>query len=383
MKKFAVLLALLLALTSLPAMAAEAWEHEEPDYLEVAMYEGERISLSGYLQQEVRGTDYWSAKTIYCLYLDQPLDFTMLRHDGSSAAQLDMIQVTTNQSLSGLLDRRVTVQGIVAFADDYNDYSVAVAVTNAAVSRIEEEEVFYVPAPDLYEGSLTEYDTVLLSGNANLRDEPNLKGNSLGVMKKGDYATYFGLTEYDERGVAWYNVYHDRLGSGWVSGKYAKLVNGAQENVPVGYVYADGGKSNMRKTAGLDGKILCTFKKGDSALYLNEDFWDDRGVQWYKISYNDKIGWVSSRYTSLIYPDAPWYEDWDVQATASVYVRTGPGLSYGISGVMHKGDRLNHLGDTYYDDRGVAWYSVEGKNGQGWVSSRYSELSQEESPAAS
>lgn len=362
MKKLAMMLALLLALMAPAALA-------DGDYADVAMYEGERIAVSGYLQQEVRG-EYWSGrKYVFILYLDQPLNFTMLRYGGGTSAKLECVQIVGSQDLTALVEKRVNVEGSVAFADDGNGYFTAVTITDAFASQIVDEETFYVPAPDLYEG----YDSVKISGNVHLRDNPNLNGTSLGVMKKGETASYFGLSQKDERGVEWHYVYHDRLGGGWVSGKYAKLSKGAVA-APVGYVYAENGKYNMRKTPGLDGKILCTFKKGDYALYLNEDFWDDRGVQWYKVSYNDKVGWVSGRYTALVYPNAPWHENWDVKASGDVYVRTGPGLNYGICGVLKKGKSLPHLGDTYYDDRGVAWYSVSKDGSRGWVSGLYSKL---------
>ena len=378
MKKFVVLLALLMALM-VPGVLAEEWEHEEPDYIEVAMYEGERISVDGYLRAETRERDFWYGnETIYCLYLDQPIDFTMLRYDGYSAAQLDWMQIVTDQDLTQLLDKRVSVEGVTAFADDTNDLYIAVAVANADVSLLVDEDAFFVPAPDLYEGAASDVRVVKLEGDSYLRKEPNRTGKSMGVLKKGEYVTWFGSKELDERGVAWYDVYHETLGTGWVSSKYTKIVSGTEAQIRIGYVYADGGKSNLRKAPNLNGKIIATFNKGDTAVYMGEDSWDERGVQWYKISYKGNTGWVSSKYTSLIYPQAPWYEDWNVQARGGdAYVRTGPGLNYGICGLVKKGEELPHLGDTYYDDRGVAWYSVSVKSGKGWVSSRYSKLVEE------
>lgn len=375
---------LLIAILVPAAAVAEDWEHEEPDYLEVERYEYEWLVLTGYLQQETRWNGFAAgsatAETIYCLYVDQPLDFTMLRPNGGrSACQMEFVQITSGKDLSLWAGERVTVEGIVRFADGSNGLQTAVALTDADITPVSNDEVFSVEEALIFYdpeyGVDAMHDAAELTGDAHLRDYHGLSGYSLGVIKKGERVIYYGLTEYDDRGVAWYNVYHDKFGSGWVSSKYAKLTYGLNgENTAIGYVYADGGKSNMRKGPGLDYKIWCTFKKGDTAIYLGNDAWDDRGVQWYNIRYRDYEGWVSSKYTSLIVLNQPWYEDWNVRATGNVYVRTGPGLGYGICDVFKPGREEDFLGDTYYDDRGVAWYSVSCKGGQGWISSRYSEL---------
>ena len=62
-------------------------------------------------------------------------------------------------------------------------------------------------------------------------------------------------------------------------------------------------------------------------------------------------------------------------ATASVKVRTGPGLGFGVVGYLSKGDALTYDGASEKDDRGVRWYRVKYKGSFGWVSSRYSKKS--------
>jgi uncharacterized protein YraI len=57
------------------------------------------------------------------------------------------------------------------------------------------------------------------------------------------------------------------------------------------------------------------------------------------------------------------------------YVRTGPGLGFATLGVLHNGESAEYLDDTQYDWRGVAWYCIAFEDmGDGWVSSRYTEL---------
>ncbi|MDO4357583.1 MAG: SH3 domain-containing protein [Clostridia bacterium] len=66
---------------------------------------------------------------------------------------------------------------------------------------------------------------------------------------------------------------------------------------------------------------------------------------------------------------------YNVRATASVNVRTGPGLGYADMGTLVKGEQVEYLEQSSRDDRGVTWYQVQYySNGVGWVSSVYAEL---------
>lgn len=61
-----------------------------------------------------------------------------------------------------------------------------------------------------------------------------------------------------------------------------------------------------------------------------------------------------------------------VYFTGNSNVRTGPGLDYSSKGSVNRGSYLTFLNDTSYDNRGVAWYKVSFGSGSGWVSSKYS-----------
>ena len=55
----------------------------------------------------------------------------------------------------------------------------------------------------------------------------------------------------------------------------------------------------LRTGPGLDHDSIAILKMGRSYEYLGESSVDERGVVWYKVKYNGKTGWVSSKYTSL------------------------------------------------------------------------------------
>jgi len=60
------------------------------------------------------------------------------------------------------------------------------------------------------------------SHKVNLRDVPNLNGEDIGTMDKGETATYLGKTSTDSRGIDWYYVRFNGK-TGWVSSRYSKL----------------------------------------------------------------------------------------------------------------------------------------------------------------
>ena len=62
------------------------------------------------------------------------------------------------------------------------------------------------------------------SHKVNLRDEPNLSGEDIGTMDKGETASYLGQKSTDSRGVIWYKVRFAGK-TGWVSSRYTKLYN--------------------------------------------------------------------------------------------------------------------------------------------------------------
>ena len=63
------------------------------------------------------------------------------------------------------------------------------------------------------------------------------------------------------------------------------------------YITGNGGKSNVRTGPGLEYRSLGTLHSGESLRYLHDTATDDRGVTWYKVRWNGREAWVSSRYT--------------------------------------------------------------------------------------
>ena len=60
----------------------------------------------------------------------------------------------------------------------------------------------------------------------------------------------------------------------------------------------------------------------------------------------------------------------EVKTTGTVWMRSGPGLSYDQVSSLSEGKSLEYLGESSVDDRGVAWYKVSDGKNTGWVSSK-------------
>jgi len=63
-----------------------------------------------------------------------------------------------------------------------------------------------------------------------------------------------------------------------------------------------------------------------------------------------------------------------VKITGDVNVRDEASLNGKSLGTLSKGSAVEYLGESKIDDRDVKWYKVIFKNGSGWVSSKYGEL---------
>jgi len=139
---------------------------------------------------------------------------------------------------------------------------------------------------------------VTTTGSVNLRSGAGLSYASLAIIKKGTSLSY-DATSKDERGVTWYHVSYNGK-TGWVSSKYAKSggSSSSSSSSRSGKVITTG-SVNIRAGAGLNYKSIGNMGKGKTATYLGETKKDGRGVAWYKIKYNGKTGWVSSKYSKL------------------------------------------------------------------------------------
>ena len=129
-------------------------------------------------------------------------------------------------------------------------------------------------------------------GKSYLRKAPNLEGQIITTLQRGDAAEYLGSSSIDERGVTWYRVSY-KGNTGWVSSRYTSF----QQNDRT--VYASEGDSKIRNNPNLNGDVIGFLYKGQSATYTEVSSFDNRGVEWYQVKIDGVFGWVSSMYTEI------------------------------------------------------------------------------------
>ena len=150
------------------------------------------------------------------------------------------------------------------------------------------------------------------------------------------------------------------------------------------------GSANVRTGPGLGYESIGICNKGSTLPSLGDTAYDGRGVAWYKVSLNGRIGWVSSRYG--YHTDAAGFNTYGAggdggsvpggssysiggsyvtAVSGQTNIRSNPSLSGSKLGVLHRGDSLAFLGSVSNDSRGVAWYKVSYRGSTGWVSSVY------------
>ena len=136
------------------------------------------------------------------------------------------------------------------------------------------------------------------------------------------------------------------------------------------YYIKTAGNVNVRSGAGTEYRVLGTVAKNSELAYLNEAKTDKSGVVWYRVRMNaSTVGWVCSKYCAMYACDTT------VEVTgAQVYLRYTPSLNGTKLATMKKGDKLTYLNETSTDNRGVTWYYVSANGKTGWISSKYTKL---------
>ena len=60
------------------------------------------------------------------------------------------------------------------------------------------------------------------------------------------------------------------------------------------------GNVHIRKKPNRKGEDMGCIDVGDTLTFLGERKTDERGVAWYKVKFNGKTGWVSSKYSKIV-----------------------------------------------------------------------------------
>jgi len=149
------------------------------------------------------------------------------------------------------------------------------------------------------------------------------------------------------------------------------------------YVKASSGSVTLRSKPNKDSSALDTISKGTTVTFLNKASTDSRGVVWFKVKYNGKTGWVSSKYTKVT--DSAGSATTAGGGSSSsgskvqivggnATIRAKADKTSAKLGYINNGKTATYKGESKVDSRGIRWYKIEYKGTVGWVSSMYSKL---------
>lgn len=129
---------------------------------------------------------------------------------------------------------------------------------------------------------------------------------------------------------------------------------------------------NVRSGAGTSYSKIGSLSKGKTFTVKGSSK-DKSGTVWYKLNYNSKTGYVSSKYVNIKKPTVTSVSNLNgtVNVTSGVLnVRSGPGSSYSKIGSLAKGKKFSITGKIQ-DSSGTWWYRLSLSGKTGYVSSKY------------
>lgn len=147
----------------------------------------------------------------------------------------------------------------------------------------------------------------------------------------------------------------------------------------LGKVYAAGETAkvtatllNVRSGAGTGYSKIGTLVKGKT-FTVKGTAKDKSGVTWYKLTYNSKTGYVSSKHVNIIQNAVTSVSN--LKGTVNtksdpLIVRSGPGKSYSKVGSLAKGKTFTITGKTK-DSAGTVWYRFTFNGKTAYISSTY------------
>lgn len=220
-----------------------------------------------------------------------------------------------------------------------------------------------------YADTYSTYKTGEITGTVNIRTGTSSEYKILGKGYKNDLITLKG-EKTGKDGTKWYRITYDGKAA-YVSSKYVKKVNTLPYTI---YTPAKNGKVTgsagiVRTNSSTSSTILGKMHKYDY-FKIKGYKKSSGGTTWYRVSYNGKDGYVSSKTTKTVigikYDIYTPYKEGSVKASG-VNVRSGAGTSYKQLGKLSKGERVTIRGEKK-SSTGAIWYRVLYGGKAGYVS---------------
>ena len=224
----------------------------------------------------------------------------------------------------------------------------------------------------------------ITGGSVNVRSGAGTGYSVKTSLSQGTIVQCTGKAAKDSGGNTWYQIKYGGV-TGWVSAGYAKKTSassssytGPEVSMKGKSVVITGATVNVRSKPNLNGTDLGVVTKGTTLTFKGKKSTDARGVAWYKVSYNGKTGWVSSKFSKVTGSGSSGSggssSGTKVVTTGNVTIRKSANKESAALGYISSGETVKYLGSKKKDSRGVVWYKIKYDGMTGWVSSKYSKL---------
>lgn len=224
------------------------------------------------------------------------------------------------------------------------------------------------------------YDFIKVTHNDTpIRSAADKDSVKLGEADKGDMFSTDG-TLLDDRGVIWYSVYANGT-YGWISSNLCERRGGTQRTDFYGdKVSIVNGNVNVRAFPDVNAKSVGIAGNGSSLPYGGISVEDDRGVVWHKVA-GKLNGWVSSKYSRVGSGSSDSASgsglngDTVLVTGGTVNVRSYADANAAKLGTVKKGTTFRYEG-AMKDGSGTLWYRIYLNGSYGYISSKYSKLTE-------
>ena len=203
-----------------------------------------------------------------------------------------------------------------------------------------------------------EYRTITANA-VNFRTGPSTSYASMGKLNNGYKVEYIGMSG------SWVNVkYNGKVG--YVHGDYVSKSNGSSSNTAVKSTKVVTANSvNFRTGPSTSYSSMGKLNKGTEVGFISES------NGWSKISYNGKVGYMSSQYLSNK-TNTPSTDNSDtvvkstkVVSASAVNFRTGPSTSYSKIATLSKGTEVGFISESN------GWSKISYNGKVGYMASEY------------
>lgn len=207
------------------------------------------------------------------------------------------------------------------------------------------------PSPDSY------YNNVYVTtASLWLRKGPGTNYGQIVAMPSGTQV-YVGKVEN-----GWAEVLYGEK-KGYSSMKYLKLIKAAEDAKPIDLMTTS--SLHLRADAGILNKSL-TIIPANTLLHCDGTYKMVGSTKWYKVAYNGKNGYSSSKYMKEVTPSTTI----KFQTTGKLNMRKGPNTSYDVVQVVPYGATVTSDG-SYTSAQGVRWYYCTYNGKSGYMSDMY------------